>query len=155
MSKHSNRVLFKGILTYVDLPSERAPSGSRGRRVILTRVAAEAALTSIVGMAIDFSTGWDGHDARRKCGIITHAEIVAGVIEIQGYIFGLHFPEVATWIKKNSEKAGMSYEVRNAQVKDMRKQVWELLKVEFVGASILLREKAAYNETSIELEAAE
>ncbi len=34
---HPNRVPFEGVLTYVDVPSDRAPSGSRGRRVILTR----------------------------------------------------------------------------------------------------------------------
>ena len=30
---HPNRVPFEGVLTYVDVPSDRAPSGSRGRRV--------------------------------------------------------------------------------------------------------------------------
>src|SRR6185312_3513112 len=37
---HPNRVPFEGVLTLVDEPSNRPPSGARGHRVILTRAAA-------------------------------------------------------------------------------------------------------------------
>ena len=52
---HPNRVPFEGVLTLVDVPSDRAPSGARGHRVILTRGAADAALPSLLGMAVDFA----------------------------------------------------------------------------------------------------
>jgi hypothetical protein len=74
--RHPNRAPFRGVLTLLDSPSERAPSGSRGHRVLLTRAAAEAALPSLLGMALDFTASFDGHDARRKVGIITSAKIV-------------------------------------------------------------------------------
>ena len=61
---HPNRLPFEGVLTLVDVPSDRAPSGARGHRVILTRQAAETALPSLMGMAVDYKAGWDGHDAR-------------------------------------------------------------------------------------------
>ncbi len=35
--RHPNRVPFRGVLTLVETPSYRAPSGARGHRVILTR----------------------------------------------------------------------------------------------------------------------
>lgn len=70
---HPNRLPFKGCLTLVDVPSDKAPSGARGHRVVLTKEAAEMALPSLLGMAVDYKAGWDGHDARQKCGIITSA----------------------------------------------------------------------------------
>ncbi|WP_254063643.1 hypothetical protein [Granulicella sp. S190] len=72
---HPNRLPFEGVLTLVDVASDKAPSGAKGHRVVLTRAAAEAALPSLLGMAVDYKAGWDGHDARQKCGIITAAEV--------------------------------------------------------------------------------
>jgi hypothetical protein len=157
---HPNRVPFDGVLTYVDVPSDRAPSGSRGRRVILTSGAADAALPSLLGMAVDFCPGWDGHDARRKCGIITDAEIVksragTGELRVAGYLFGRDFPEVERHLRATpAEQMGMSYELADAHVEDMGASVWRLTKVTFTGAAILLREKAAYGRTSFRLTAA-
>jgi hypothetical protein len=149
---HPNRVPFEGILTYVDVPSDRAPSGARGRRVVLTRGAAEAALPSLLGMAVDFCPGWDGHDARRKCGIITDAEIDGARIRVAGYLFGRDFPEVERHLRSTSaEQMGMSYELADAHVEDMRAAVWRLTKVTFTGAAILLRDKAAYGQTAFKL----
>ena len=34
---HPNREAFCGVLTLVDVPSQRAPSGARGHQVVLTR----------------------------------------------------------------------------------------------------------------------
>ncbi len=156
---HPNRVPFEGVLTYVDVPSDRAPSGSRGRRVVLTRTAADAALPSLLGMAVDFCPSWDGHDARRKCGIITDADIRntqagTGELRVAGYLFGRDFPEVERHLRSTPpEQMGMSYELADAHVEDMRASVWRLTKVTFTGAAILLREKAAYGRTSFQLTA--
>jgi hypothetical protein len=49
------------------------------------------------------------------------------------------------------EQMGMSYELADAHVEDMRASVWRLTKVTFTGAAILLREKAAYAGTSFRL----
>src|ERR1700728_2375729 len=73
---HPNRLPFEGCLTLLDVASDKAPSGARGHRVVLTKEAADAALPSLLGMAVDYKAGWDGHDARQKCGIITSAEVV-------------------------------------------------------------------------------
>ncbi len=149
---HPNRVGFEGVLTYVDVPSDRAPSGARSHRVILTRAAAEEALPSLLGMAVDFCPGWDGHDAQRKCGIITDANIEGKQIVVAGYLFGRDFPEVEAQMKKTAAAAmGMSYELADAHVEDMRAEIWKLTKVTFTGAAILLREKAAYGQTAFRL----
>src|ERR1035441_5651313 len=48
---HPNRLPFEGVLTLVDVASDKAPSGARGHRVLLTRAAAQAALPSQIGRA--------------------------------------------------------------------------------------------------------
>ncbi len=73
---HPNRAPFHGVLTLVDTPSDAAPAGARGHRVLLTRAAAEQALPSLLGMALDYSPALDRHDSRRKVGIITEANVV-------------------------------------------------------------------------------
>ena len=185
---HPNRVGFKGVLTIVDVASDKPPAGARGHRVLLTRRAAEAAIPSLLGMALDYAPALDRHDVRRKIGVITRAEIVGRAIEVSGFLYARDFPEIVAEIGKAGESStflhqaqgnarfshdaqrlpsrvrldgrgarpsmslGMSYEIADAQIQDIRASVWVLNKVTFTGAAILLREKAAYRATWIELE---
>jgi hypothetical protein len=149
-----NRAPFSGVLTLVDEPSTKPPSGARGHRVILTRGAALAALPSLLGMAVDYAPSWDGHDARRKCGIITQADVEGSRLRVAGYLFAKDFPEVERQMRRCLPGAmGMSWELADAHVEDMRAEVWTLTRATFTGAAILLREKAAYRNTSFELAA--
>ncbi len=165
---HPNREEFCGVLTLVDVASDRAPAGARGHRVVLTRSAAEAGLASLLGMALDYSPTLDRHDTRRKIGVITRAEIVGRKLELRGYLFAKDFPEIVKEIRRggrsrqfsatsNREKVeaaslGMSYEIADARVADLRAKVWTLTHVTFTGAAILRRDKAAYEDTWIEME---
>jgi hypothetical protein len=232
---HPNRTAFSGVLTMVDVPSERAPSGAKGHLVMLTRRAAEAALPSLLGMALDYSPALDRHDVRCKVGVITRAEIVGRNVELGGYLFARDFPEIVEEIGKSRPRGGdgsrdsfrarlvqagvihaavcpaesgswregsrlraslraavgrirslaatkrnsgdglepapglgptiraeaslstgpaglgLSYEVTAVQIADTRARVWMLTKVTFTGAAILRRDKAAYQDTWIEL----
>jgi hypothetical protein len=172
VAAHPNRLPFRGVLTLVDSASERAPAGARGHRVLLTREAAERALPSLLGMGLDFTPSLDGHDARRKVGIITDAEIVPSteyrvpsenqnsqlgtrysVLEVRGYLFARDFPDVVRELRAAGKSLGMSYEVADAHVADTGAQVWVLNQVTFTGAAVLKKSKAAYAGTSIEIEA--
>jgi hypothetical protein len=154
VADHPNRIPFEGVLTVVDEASTRPPSGARGHRVILTRDAARAALPSLLGMAVDYAPKWDGHDARAKCGIITEADVIGNQLRVRGYLFGRDFPEVVQQLEQSvSGNMGMSYELADAHVADMRADVWTLTRATFTGAAILLREKAAYRNTSFRLSA--
>ena len=149
---HPNRTPFEGVLTLVDQPSTRPPSGARGHRVILTREAAKEALPSLLGMAVDYAPKWDGHDARAKCGIITTANVMGDQLQVSGYLFGRDFPEVISQLQQGyAGQMGMSYELADAHVADMRAEVWTLTRATFTGAAILLRDKAAYRNTSFHL----
>jgi hypothetical protein len=152
VDKHPNRVPFEGVLTVVNKASDRAPSGARGHLVMLTREAAENALPSLLGMAVDYRPGWDGHDARRKIGLLTEADVVGARLVVRGYLYARDFPDVAAAIAEHDPEAmGMSYELADARVEDMRAEVWKLTRVTFTGAAILLREKAAYRATSFRM----
>jgi len=66
-------------------------------------------------------------------------------------LFARDFPEMEAKIQGTGSAAnlmGMSYELADAHVADMRAQVWTLTRATFTGAAILLREKAAYRSTS-------
>jgi len=223
---HPNRAGFRGVLTVVDVPSQRAPAGSKGRRVLLTRGAAEAALASLLGMAVDYAPSFDRHDVRRKVGVITSAEVVGRNLEVGGYLYAKDFPDIVEEIARSGRRTarevatpalaqrtrqdaapsamvmqamrgegvrlraslaaaverirgltaairggmsgdapapalrteagvagglGMSFEVTDVLVTDTRSRVWTLTKVTFTGAAILRKEKAAYQDTWIEL----
>jgi hypothetical protein len=169
---HPNRAGFRGVLTIVDVASDKSPAGARGHRVLLTRRAAEAAIPSLMGMGLDYSPALDRHDARRKIGVITRAEIVGRVIEVGGFLYARDFPEIVAEIGKpgrtgasgsveaenadrkvRSSRAGlgMSYEITDALVEDITASVWVLNRVTFTGAAVLRRDKAAYRSTWIEL----
>lgn len=102
---HPNRVDFRGVLTVVDVASQRAPHGSHGARVLLTRAAAEKALPSLIGMALDYSPSFEGHDARRKVGVITRADIVGRNVEVGGYLYAKDFPEIVEEVGKSGSRS--------------------------------------------------
>lgn len=168
---HRNRMPFRGVLAPIDVASDRAPSGARGKRVILTRAAAERALPSLIGMAVGCTPSLDGHDARRKVGVITAARIERSAVNaagessgisgsggagcenivVEGHLFGHDFPEVSRELRARGQQLGMSYEVTDAAVEDLNAGVWRLTDVTFTGAAVLRRDKAAYRGTSMAL----
>jgi hypothetical protein len=146
---HPNRVPFSGVLTLVDRPSDRAPAGAAGHRVLLPHQVAERALPSLLGMAVGFAPGLRGHDVRRKIGIITRAEIVEDRLEVAGYLYGKDFPEVLRELRARRGELGMSYEITDVLVEDPGAEIWCLEHLIFTGAAILDREAAAYRATSL------
>ena len=159
---HPNRLPFRGVLTLVGVASQRPPSGARGHRVMLTREATEAALPSLLGMALDYVPTLDSHDARRKIGIITEANIepmpqskaatATGQIAVGGYLFAHDFPDVVAEIEAQPESAlGMSYEIANATVPNQGAQIWAVTEFMFTGAALLRRDRAAYPQTWMRL----
>jgi hypothetical protein len=157
---HPNRLPFRGVLTLVGVASQRSPSGAHGHRVMLTHAATQAALPSLLGMALDYAPSLDAHDTRRKIGIITEADIVpmpqsktastVGQIAIGGYLFAHDFPDIVDEIRaRGSSALGMSYEIANATVPNQQARIWTVTDFTFTGAAVLRRDKAAYPQTWI------
>lgn len=146
---HPNKMPFTGVLTRVDEPSDGAPGGSGGRRVILTATAARNALGSLLGMAVDFTPSFDGHDVKNKIGLITSADVVGNAVEIGGFIYAADFPETALLIQSLKSDLGFSFEAQRIFVEDMSAEILRITELTFTGAAILLKDKAAYTSTSL------
>jgi len=153
---HPNRLKFRGVLTLVGVASQHAPHGADGHRVVLSYQATEAALPSLLGMALDYSPAMDAHDAQRKIGIITQADIEpldgdarTGKLAVSGFLYEKDFPEATREILAGNGVLGMSYELANAWVPDKSATIWTITKFTFTGAAVLRRDKAAYPQTWI------
>jgi hypothetical protein len=123
---------------------------------MLTSMATERALPSLLGMAVDYSPELDRHDARRKVGIITSADLrhmpgKTQSLDVKGYLFARDFPEVVDEMLRRKGELGMSYEIADVRVVDAGAPVWVATDFTFTGAAVLLREKAAYLGTNVEL----
>lgn len=153
MTKHPNKIRFRGVLAVLDVATDAAPSGARGHCVILTKQAAAEALESLIGMGVNHRDTFDGHRTESKIGIIDTAVIVDNRIEVAGYLFRLDAKGVIHRIEAATSRLGMSYELDAAHVEDMRAKVWTIIKIAyFTGAAIIDAEKAACKSTSFELE---
>ncbi len=159
---HPNRLPFHGVLTLVGVASQRSPNGARGHRVMLTRAATDAALPSLLGMALDYTPALTAHDVRRKVGIITEANVIPlnqqnvasplGKVAVGGYLFAQDFPDVVKEIgAQTNHTLGMSYEIANASVPNQDAFIWTVTNFTFTGAAVLRRDKAAYPQTWITL----
>jgi hypothetical protein len=123
---------------------------------MLTSAATERALPSLLGMAVDYAPELDRHDARRKVGIITSADMRPGEgkaqsVDVQGYLFARDFPEIVDEMARRKGELGMSYEIADVRVLDAEAPVWVATDFKFTGAAVLLKDKAAYQATSVEL----
>lgn len=157
---HPNRLPFRGVLTLVGVASQRAPGGARGHRVMLTRAAADKALPSLLGMALDYAPALNSHDVRRKIGIITEASIeplkagstpnATGQLAIGGYLFAHDFPDVVDTIRAQDDTTlGMSYEMTQVEIPNQSASIWTATAFTFTGAAVLRRDRAAYPQTWI------
>lgn len=146
---HPNKMPFSGILTRLDEPSDYPPSGSFDRKIIVTTTAARKALPSLLGMAVDFTPSFDGHNAQAKIGIITSADIVGNAITIEGFVYAADFPETASTIRALKSVLGFSFEAQRLLVADPSADILTITELTFTGAAILRRDKGAYRSTSL------
>jgi hypothetical protein len=151
---HPNRMPFSGVLTKLDEPSNFAPHGSRGKRIMMTSQAAKNALDSLAMMGVDVTAEFDGHDARRKIGVITAATIEGSDLRIEGIIYAADFPEEAAFIKANKDSLGFSFEAQHNHVESLDGDPLVITACVFTGAAILLKDKAAFTTTSLAAAAA-
>ena len=129
---HPNREPFRGVLTLVDVVSDKAPAGARGHRVVLTRSAAEAGLASLLGMGLDYSRLSTGTMPAERSASSRGRRSSGRKIELGGYLFAKDFPEIVREIGRGgglvnsaaidasgsrrhkssgSKSVGMSYEI--------------------------------------------
>jgi hypothetical protein len=162
---HANRVWFKGVLTFVDRPSDHTVQGTKvnpkddketNRRVLIPADVAESALDSLIGMPIYYHPRFDQHTYDHQCGIVTEAVVAHGRIIVRGFLYGRDHPELIRRLNnasKTGEVFGFSYDALYAHIRDMTaKDVWVTSQLTFRGATLVLAKHAAYKQTRIYLE---
>ncbi len=146
---HPNKMPFRGVLVKLDQASNAAPHGSKGKKVVMSASAAQAGCSSLVGMAVNFTENFDGHDAQRKIGVITAASIEGPDLMIEGFIYASDFPEEAASIKADQDALGFSFEAQQIHVVSLDTDPLVITACVFTGAAILLKDKAAFTTTSL------
>jgi hypothetical protein len=101
----------------------------------------------------------DGHNPQNKIGVITNStlgeplEDGAVPVIINGYIYAHDFEDAAVAIKLNQASLGFSYETAKTLLMDGLYEGEEIAVVSqlgyFTGASILLKDSAAYTSTAL------
>ncbi|WP_042298965.1 DUF6582 domain-containing protein [Paraburkholderia kururiensis] len=147
--EHPNKMPFTGVLTRVDEPSDNPPGGADGHRTFIPAEVAEAALGSLLGMCVDFTPNFDGHDNQSKIGLITDGTVNGNAVHIGGFFYANDFPDECVWIKANKDRLGFSYEAK-AAIRDVNAETWHVDRIVFTGAAVLLKDKAAYTTTSLQ-----
>ncbi|MGO8867324.1 MAG: hypothetical protein ACLQME_12550 [Alphaproteobacteria bacterium] len=151
---HVNKHPFTGVLTKIDRPSDSAPQGSGGKRVLLTRKAAAAALESLLGMGVGFTPKLDGHDATRKIGVITAADIKGNDLQIAGFFYAADFPNEVARIRTDQAAMGFSFEAQRILIEDAEADPLVITACVFTGAAVLQKGRGAYLTTSLAASAA-
>jgi hypothetical protein len=146
---HPNRMPFTGTLTRVGVASDSAPGGSGGKRVLITAEAAERALPSLMGMAVNLTTSMDGHAPTAKIGFIHSAKVVDTELLIDGFIYAADFPKEALRVHLEQSELGFSFEARNISATDAEADPVVITDLFFTGAAILMKSKAAYKTTRL------
>jgi hypothetical protein len=148
-ASHPNVSPFTGTLLRVDEASDQAPHGSDGHRIFVSKEAAEKQLATLPGMGINYQKDLTGHNPTQKVGVITKAWIDGDKVKVEGNIWKKDFPEAARTFKANRGRLGMSMELGDVYVRDKDEDVWHLEDFRFTGATVLLKNHAAYERTEL------
>lgn len=157
-AEHPNKHPFSGVMTYFDVPSDKPVGGSKGRLVLIPSAVGVPALASLKGMAVNMKVALDGHDSQCKIGIIEDAwagdRLPDGSVpvHVKGYLFAVDFPDEVADLHANADQLGFSYETADTLVEDVHGSIRPTCRVTslvFTGASILLKNKAAYTKTTL------
>ena len=155
VANHPNRAAFQAVLTRIDEPSTRPPGGAQGHRVRISRAAAEAALPSLLGMAVNCSDDFSDHAKRTKIGVITEAHIDGNAVVIAGHLYEKDFAAEVAYLRQHKDRMGASYEISDVTVRDPAADIWDIDHLVFTGAALLFKDKAAYAKTSLAAHAEE
>ena len=133
---------FEGVLFIVGKPSKVPPRGSRGHNVILLPSAIEDALRDLPGKELDSSECLSTHNRNNKIGRIERAFIVGDMFCIAGECYNRG--DNIIQLQASGERLGLSYDILNGHVDDMRNLIYRVSRATFIGAAVLKQSKAAH-----------
>lgn len=148
---HHNRGHFQGILTFVDVPSDRTPHGTDSHRLLIPDDVAVDALDTLYGMPVNYSANFDRHNRRQKAGVITRAWLDDDKVMIQGFLYKDDLGDVWKRLQDESHMFGFSFDSARTQYQKDG-DIYIVNSIEFTGATLMLARHAAYQNTRIFLQ---
>ncbi|WP_051949296.1 DUF6582 domain-containing protein [Methylosinus sp. PW1] len=145
---HPNFKPFEGVLFKIDTPSDGPPGGARGRRIIISKAVAEAAIPTILRMGVNLAPRMDGHDPQKKLGLVSEAFVDGSDFRIKGGLYAEDFPKEYAEIKAAQKELGFSLEACRFRGK-VEGEFLRITALTFSGAAILKAKDAAYKSTSL------
>ncbi len=145
---------FSGIIGYVDTPSDMPPhSDYKGYRAVLSSDNVD--IDSLVGSGVNVLWSADSdrltdHSVRFKVGVIDKAWLDGKEIHADGHLWKVDFPDVCSTISLAKDSLGFSAEAIGYGItKDDNEKILKMENVHFTGVSILYKDRAAFQKTSI------
>lgn len=108
-STHPNWMPFKGTLLYVDEASQQPPHGSEGHQIFVSKKVAEERLKTLPGMAVNIDDDLEGHNPKKKIGVIQKAWLDGKRVNFAGIIWKKDFPQEASLLKRNRGGSGLAW----------------------------------------------
>jgi hypothetical protein len=115
------------------------------KRIVLTMRAVEAAMDSLLGIAVDFTPELYGHDPQTKFGIITTADIKGNDLYIEGFLYAGDFPTIVAEIEANRRRLGFSFQARDLMTTDPDAEPVPIIQGVFTGAASCSRKRRRIN----------
>jgi hypothetical protein len=151
-AKGMNDQIFTGTMTRLDLASDKAPEGSGGKRVVIPRAVAARTLAQLRGKPVNMTSTLAGHDQKQVIGVILDAQIVDDELRVQGVLFDKNRADLTALVTKHVGVLGMSFEASSVATRDQG-GISVITDLNWTGAALLRRDKAAYSSTSVQLAA--
>ena len=156
---HCNKMTWEGCITKLGSPSDGAPGGANGHRVVITQEAGFANHKTFEGMPLNCTFG-EGFFGSGEDVFTGHGDLIIGYIEkswvdgdelmASGYIWKNNFPEVAFQTINAKNSLGFSVEMFCDEVEFGKEDDFAYIKgFTGVGCAMLFSECAAFGETYI------
>lgn len=146
-----NRRPFEGVLFKVDTPSDGAPHGTDGLRLIIPRAVAQKAAETIAGQPINAHPEFTDHDIKSNIGVFTGARIDGDEFIVTGYTFGYNMAEEMQNMSALQHDLGMSFEgfaITTAEERDG--EMYAVAEsMSLCGGTVLYKDLAAYKTTRL------
>lgn len=138
---------FEGFVFKLHKESIIAPTGAMGHRVKLLEYAIQQGLDQLPGRPLFATKGLLTHARNNPIGTIEHAFVVGGMFCISGCLnTELEWP---LYLQACSDPLGLSYDIINASVLDIRSPVFEVSKAKWIGVTVVLQKRAAHGEDTL------
>lgn len=148
----ANKFPITGVLFRIDEASESQPSVGPSLPLYITQAVAETALNQVNGLPLDAHNSFSQHANENITGVLQSASIVGKDFRVTGHLFPFNKPEVVQAIAQKQHLLGMSMNAKAAGHKATidGKEVFQVDRLELLGANILYADKATYQKTKVE-----